>query len=97
VSTNNIPAELVMKTSTLLLAATLAGAASTSATAQAGPAATPDYKFEKCYGVARAGHNDCMTNASSCAGTSRRDGQSDAWVYLPAGSCTKIVGGTAKS
>ena len=62
---------------------------------QAGPAPKPKFDAEKCYGVAKAGKNDCQTASSSCAGTSkRRDGQADAWLFLlPAGSCAKIVGG----
>ena len=85
-----------MKPSTLVLAATLAGALASplAAFAQSGPAAKPDYKFEKCFGIVKAGHNDCQTAASSCAGTSKRDMQGDAWVYLPAGSCGKIAGGS---
>ena len=34
--------------------------------------------MEKCYGVAKAGKNDCQTAASSCAGTSKKDAQTDA-------------------
>lgn len=60
---------------------------------QAGPAPKPTFKAEKCYGVAKAGANDCQTNASACAGTSKKDNQPDAWIYVPAGTCTKIVGG----
>lgn len=48
---------------------------------------------EKCAGVAKAGQNDCGTATSACAGTSKVDGQADAWIFLPAGTCTKIVGG----
>lgn len=51
--------------------------------------------FEKCYGVVKAGQNDCQTASSSCAGTATQDGQADAWVYLPKGTCEKIVGGSA--
>jgi uncharacterized membrane protein len=51
---------------------------------------------EKCYGVVKAGKNDCQTATSACAGQSTADGQSDAWVYLPKGSCDKIVGGSTK-
>jgi uncharacterized membrane protein len=58
------------------------------------PASVPKFEYEKCYGVAKAGRNDCQTANSSCAGTSRRNGQGDAWVYLPKGSCEKIVGGS---
>ncbi len=87
-----------MKTSSLALAATLAGALSVpalfSASAQTGgPAPVPNYDFEKCYGIAKAGSNDCQTSNSSCAGTSKRDGQWDAWVYLPAGTCGKLANG----
>ncbi|WP_193370708.1 BufA1 family periplasmic bufferin-type metallophore [Pelagibius marinus] len=87
-----------MKTATLVVAASLVGAATLPAVftseAQGGPAAKPDFKFEKCFGVVKAGSNDCQTATSSCAGTSRRDGQADAWIYLPAGSCAKIAGGS---
>lgn len=49
-------------------------------------------KTEKCYGVVKAGKNDCQTATSSCAGTSKKDAQADAWLAVPAGTCLKIVG-----
>ncbi|UYN94816.1 MAG: DUF2282 domain-containing protein [Enhydrobacter sp.] len=49
---------------------------------------------EKCYGVAKAGKNDCQTATSSCAGTSKRDRQGDAWLTVPKGTCEKLVGGS---
>lgn len=49
---------------------------------------------EKCYGVVKAGKNDCQTNTSACAGTSTADSQGDAWVFVPKGLCEKIVGGS---
>ena len=52
------------------------------------------FEAEKCYGIAKAGKNDCQTANSSCAGTSKRDGQADAWVYVPVGACVKVVGGS---
>ena len=55
--------------------------------------AEPKFEAEKCYGVAKAGKNDCQTASSSCAGTSKRDGEKSAWIYVPAGSCDKLVGG----
>jgi uncharacterized membrane protein len=58
------------------------------------PAATQAQgNMEKCYGVAKAGKNDCQTAKSSCAGTSKADAQTDAWVSLPKGACDKLVGG----
>ena len=59
------------------------------------PAATSQAQgnMEKCYGIAKAGKNDCQTAKSSCAGTSKADAQADAWVSVPKGACEKIVGG----
>jgi uncharacterized membrane protein len=64
------------------------------ALAQAGPAPAPKFESEKCYGVAKAGKNDCQTANTSCAGTSKKDNQGDAWIYMPKGSCDKVVGGS---
>ena len=79
-----------MRSTHATLAATLAMAVAgtalaTSASAQTKPA------MEKCYGVSLAGKNDCKAGAgTSCAGSSRKDFQADAWKYVPAGSCTAI-------
>lgn len=48
---------------------------------------------EKCAGIVKAGKNDCGTSYSSCAGTSKVDGDKEAWVYLPKGLCERIAGG----
>ncbi len=53
-----------------------------------------DVKNEKCYGVAKAGQNDCATASNSCAGTTTSDAQKDAFLYVPAGICAKIAGGS---
>jgi uncharacterized membrane protein len=71
-------------------------ALSFTAAANAGPAEKPKFSAEKCYGVTKAGKNDCQTASSACAGTAKQDGQKDAWVYLPKGSCDKIVGASTK-
>jgi uncharacterized membrane protein len=52
---------------------------------------------EKCFGIAKAGKNDCQTATSSCAGTSKKDAQSDAWLSVPKGVCEKIAGGKLTS
>jgi uncharacterized membrane protein len=86
-----------MKASTLVLASALVGSfAVSAAVAQSGPAPQPTFKFEKCFGVAKAGKNDCQTANSSCAGTSKRDAQTDAWIYVPTGTCDRLVGGSAQ-
>ncbi|MFH0344610.1 MAG: DUF2282 domain-containing protein [Chromatiales bacterium] len=49
---------------------------------------------EKCYGITKAGKNDCQTAASACAGSSKEDGNPSAFIYVPKGACDKIVGGS---
>ena len=85
-----------MKASTMALASALVGsmAMSAVAVAQTGPAPKPEYKFEKCYGVVKAGKNDCQTATHSCAGSSKQDAAHNSWVYVPTGTCDKLVGGS---
>lgn len=72
--------------SALIAAAAAAIAISASAHAENLP------KMEKCYGIAKAGKNDCAAGpGTSCAGTSVRDYQGNSWKFVPAGTCTKIV------
>jgi uncharacterized membrane protein len=87
-----------MKARDVLLASAVAAALSLPLTsiAQAGPAPKPKFEAEKCYGVSKAGKNDCQTSNSSCAGTSKRDAQRDAWIYVPAGTCDRIVNGSTE-
>lgn len=63
----------------------------------AGAVAAEAKNVEQCYGVAKAGKNDCQTATSACAGTSAKDGQKDAWVLLPKGTCEKLVNGSLKA
>jgi len=58
-----------------------------------GAAAQAQGNIEKCYGVSKAGKNDCQTASSSCAGTSKKDHEASAWLGVPKGTCEKIVGG----
>jgi len=60
-------------------------------------AAEAQGNMEKCYGVAKAGKNDCQTATSSCAGTSKKDHEASAWLAVPKGTCEKIVGGSLLS
>ena len=51
--------------------------------------------MEKCYGVAKAGMNDCKAGeGTTCQGSSTMDGQKNAWVLTPEGLCEKLVGGS---
>jgi uncharacterized membrane protein len=71
------------------------GAALSFASMAAGAADAPGAKGEKCYGVALKGKNDCASGANSCAGTSKRDYQGDAWKHVPAGTCEKTASPTS--
>jgi uncharacterized membrane protein len=76
------------------IAATIAGPSLVSAQT---PAPEPTFKAEKCYGIAKAGKNDCAsTGNNSCAGTARADADPRAWIYVPAGYCERIVDGSLK-
>lgn len=67
-----------------LTAGVAAGLAATPATAQKKPA------MEKCYGISKSGQNDCAAGpGTSCAGTSTRDWQGDAWKLVVKGTCVK--------
>lgn len=61
--------------------------------AVAAPSSTEAPATEKCFGIARAGLNDCATATHSCAGNATKDNQVDAFLILPKGLCDKIVGG----
>ncbi len=52
--------------------------------------------FEKCAGIAKAGQNDCAAKGHSCAGKAKKDGDPKEWLYVPTGTCNKIVGGSVK-
>ncbi len=49
--------------------------------------------MEKCYGVAKAGLNDCGSAKHNCAGEAKQDADKGEWVLMPTGLCNKIVGG----
>lgn len=57
-------------------------------------AAAPAAEKEKCFGVAKAGQNDCAstTGAHSCAGQSKKDNDPTEWKFVAKGSCEKMGG-----
>lgn len=72
--------------------AALAGLSILSAAVAAPAIAANKAPMEKCYGVAKAGKNDCAAGpGTSCAGTSTRDYQGDAWKLVKKGSCLKTA------
>jgi uncharacterized membrane protein len=81
--------------STMIVAAALAAAlaltgcaTNSKQTAQAQPQA------EKCFGVAKAGQNDCKAGSHACKGQSTADADPQSFMLLPAGTCSKLVGGS---
>jgi uncharacterized membrane protein len=72
------------------LAAATVLASLTAAAASAGPVA-PQPGKDKCYGISLAGKNDCKAGAgTTCAGTSHKAYQGDAWKYVAKGTCASI-------
>ena len=49
---------------------------------------------EQCFGVAKAGKNDCKAGAHECAGQSTVDADPQSFVVVPKGTCEKIAGGS---
>ena len=48
---------------------------------------------EQCAGIVKAGKNDCATATNDCHGHVTEEGNAMAWIYVPKGTCERIVGG----
>jgi uncharacterized membrane protein len=60
------------------------------------PVAAQSGDKEKCFGVSLKGKNDCAAGpGTTCAATSVRDYQGNAWTLVPKGSCTKTASKTS--
>jgi len=73
-----------------LIAAALASVCAHAAAQDAMGAAKADQ--EACYGVAKAGQNDCGTATHGCAGAAKVDKDPNEWKFVAKGSCTKLGG-----
>jgi uncharacterized membrane protein len=81
-----------------LATSALATAIGLAFVAQAVPAQAADPAgMEKCYGINAKGKNDCAAGAHSCAGQATKDRDAASFVYVPAGACGKIAGGSTKA
>lgn len=70
------------------LAVACAFSAALSLVAANDKAAAAEGDMEKCFGVAKAGQNDCAAGkGTSCAGTSKLDYQGNSWKLVPKGTC----------
>ena len=84
-----------MNTRILIASAFAAAVAAPALLSAQKPVPAPSFKAEKCYGIAKAGKNDCAsTGNNSCGGTSRANADPKAWIYVPEGYCDRIVGGS---
>jgi len=72
--------------------------ASVLALGLAGPAAAQAPAKEKCYGIAKAGQNDCanLAGTHSCAGQSKVDNDPGEWKYVAKGTCKDMKGMSAE-
>ena len=63
-----------------------------SMTLMAAPVAAQDK--EKCYGISKAGQNDCasLSGSHSCAGQSKVDMDKTEWKYVAKGTCKDMKG-----
>jgi uncharacterized membrane protein len=50
----------------------------------------------KCYGIAKAGKNDCATASHGCAGAAKKDNDPNEWVKMPKDACEKAGGKPGK-
>ncbi len=85
-----------MKHEKTLVNAALAGIVSVGLASMSGTALAGKPGFEKCQGIVKTGMNDCGTSKHSCAGQAKKDGDAEEWIYVPEGTCKKIVGGRVK-
>jgi uncharacterized membrane protein len=83
-----------LKTATLsaLLGAAALGIVATASAANEKAMDKP--AMEKCFGVNKAGKNDCASGDHSCAGQATKAMDKTAFVELPAGVCAKLANGS---
>lgn len=58
------------------------------------PALAQNAAKEKCFGIAKAGQNDCanLAGTHSCAGQAKVDNDKGEWKYVAAGTCKTMNG-----
>ncbi len=78
--------------SVLRLAITGVLALSGAAFAASAMAADANADKEQCAGIIKAGKNDCATVTNACHGHSEVDASPMAWIYVPKGTCERLVG-----
>ena len=83
-----------MSSNEKVLHAALAGLLALGLAQPAAAQATKGDEKEKCYGIAKAGQNDCGTAQHTCAGKAKKDSVPEEWKYVAKGTCEKLGGKT---
>jgi len=67
-----------------------------SALLASSPVLAQDTGKEKCFGIAKAGQNDCanLSGSHSCAGQAKEDMSKADWKYVAKGTCKQMSGMT---
>ncbi len=86
-----------MLTKKNVLSATISSLMALGALSVAGQVLAQDAETENCYGVVKAGKNDCAGPGHTCQGQASADAQSDEFITVPAGTCERLVGGSTTS
>ena len=82
-----------MISKTAMMAAAIGGLFTLNVAATAF-AADASAESEKCYGVAKAGKNDCAGAAHACSGQAKASGSKADFLKLPKGTCERLVRGS---
>jgi uncharacterized membrane protein len=85
-----------MSDSKTLMSTAMAGILAVGLTAATDNAFAGKKDMEKCQGIVKAGMNDCGTSKHACAGQAKMDADPEEWIFVPKGTCGKIVGGKVK-
>ncbi|MDM8560720.1 DUF2282 domain-containing protein [Candidatus Parabeggiatoa sp. HSG14] len=83
-----------MKDTTTMVNSALAGVLALGLTTLSVSVSAAKPGMEKCYGIVKAGMNACGTSEHGCGGMAREDSHPEEWIYLPEGTCNKIVNGS---
>jgi uncharacterized membrane protein len=76
-----------------MLHVAISGVLALAGSALASTALAADDSKEQCAGIVKAGKNDCATATNACHGHVTSDGNAEAWIYVPKGTCDRILGG----
>ncbi|PPC87750.1 MAG: hypothetical protein CTY37_02800 [Methylotenera sp.] len=82
-----------MNTTNQMIRTAFAGLLTVGLATATGQALAAKGDNEKCAGIVKAGKNDCGTSKTACAGTIKNDRDTEAWIYVPKGTCERIAGG----